>query len=67
MCIVTKFEIRTRFAKVYMKIKILFAYAVEDKIPGFLFSSAYANKICYFYMNFCKTILNLKFCDNVYL
>jgi len=36
---------------------------LEDKIHG----SAYANKICYFHMIFCKTNLNLKFCDNVYL
>jgi hypothetical protein len=29
--------------------------------------SAYASEICYFHMNFYKTSLNLKFCDNAHL
>jgi hypothetical protein len=43
------------------------AYALEDKFPGILSSSTYAHEIYYFHMNFYKTSLNLKFCDNVYL
>jgi hypothetical protein len=50
-----------------MEMTIPSAYALEDKFPGILSSSTYAHEIYYFHMNFYKTSLNLKFCDNVYL
>ena len=40
--------------------------AHPDLIPD-LSSSACANEICCFHMNFCKTSLNLKICDNAHL
>jgi hypothetical protein len=51
-----KFEIQTRFAKIHMKITNFIGIKFEIQ-----------TRFVKIHMNFCKTSLNVKFCDNAHL